>query len=112
MAPDVFTAVQIYNQTYRLGSDQANSQSIKQAAAYLDKKIREAASVTGHRPLLDLAVLAAMEIAEEVLKERRKKETLLSEADRRISNFTRRLEDQAGDLPPSSDPPAPSTSRF
>ena len=58
MASDTFTSVQIYNQTYRLGSDQANSQSIKQAAAYLDKKIREAASVTGHRPLLDLAVLA------------------------------------------------------
>ncbi len=112
MAPDMFTSVQIYNQTYRLGSDQANSQSIKQAAAYLDKKIREAASVTGHRPLLDLAVLAAMEIAEEVLKERRKKETLLSEADRRISNFTRRLEDQSGDLPASSDPPAPPTARF
>ncbi|MBI2503819.1 MAG: cell division protein ZapA [Candidatus Latescibacteria bacterium] len=109
---DAFTSVQIYNQTYRLSSDQANTQSIRQAAAYLDKKIREAASLTGHRPLLDLAVLAAMEIAEEVLKERRKKETLLSEADRRISNFTRRLEDQGGDLPAAGAPPPPPTSRF
>jgi cell division protein ZapA (FtsZ GTPase activity inhibitor) len=112
MPQDTFTSVQIYNQTYRLGSDQANSQSIRQAAAYLDKKIREAAAVTGHRPLLDLAVLAAMEIAEEVLKERRKKEILLSEADRRISNFTRRLEDHAGDLSAGSGPPTPPSSRF
>jgi len=110
MAPDTFTSVQIYNQTYRLSSDQANSQSIKQAAAYLDKKIREAAAVTGHRPLLDLAVLAAMEIAEEVLKQRGKKESLLSEADRRISNFTRRLEDQAND--PGTSPLPPPASRF
>lgn len=111
MAPNTVTSVQIFNQTYRLGSDQANSQSIKQAAAYLDKKIREAASVTGHRPLLDLAVLAAMEIAEEVLRERRKKDALLSEADRRISNFTRRLEDQGNDSAAEGGPPTP-TSRF
>lgn len=111
MAPNTVTSVQIFNQTYRLGSDQASSQSIKQAAAYLDKKIREAASVTGHRPLLDLAVLAAMEIAEEVLRERRKKDALLSEADRRISNFTRRLEDQGNDPAAEGGPPAP-TSRF
>ncbi|MCC7264245.1 MAG: cell division protein ZapA [Candidatus Latescibacteria bacterium] len=112
MAPDTYTSVQIFNQTYRLGSDQANSQSIKQAAAYLDKKIREAASVTGHRPLLDLAVLAAMEIAEEVLRERRKKDTLLSEADRRISNFTRRLEDQGSEPAAETGPPTAPTSRF
>jgi len=107
-----YTSVQIFNQTYRLSSDQENSHYIKQAAEYLDKKMREASAVAGQRPLLDLAILAAMEIAEEVLEERRKKETLLSEADRRISNFTRRLEDQAWGQSSKGDTPPPPTSRF
>ena len=45
-------------------------------------------------------------------KSQRYVETLLSEADRRISNFTRRLEDQAGDLSAGSDPPPSPPSRF
>lgn len=106
-----YTTVQIFNQTYRLSSDQANPQYIRQAAAHLDRKIREAAAVAGQRPLLDLAILAAMEVAEEVLEERRKKENLLSDADRRISNFTRRLEDQVWGQSSADETPPPG-SRF
>ena len=55
--------------------------------------MREAASAGARRPL-DVAIMAAMNIAEEVLTARGRKESLLSQTDRRIDNFTRLLDDQ------------------
>ena len=59
--------------------------------------MRSAAAAAGKRSPLDIAVLAAMEIAEQVLELRHQKERLLTEADERISAFTRRLEDGPGE---------------
>ena len=51
---------------------------------------------TGRRSALDLAILAAMEIAREVLSVRRSKESLLDEAEKQIGSFTQRLDDELG----------------
>jgi len=104
MAQEQPVTVQIFNQTYHLSSEDKDPQYIRQAAEYLDDKMREAASTVGHRAPLDIAILAALNIAEEVLAARQKKENLLDEADQHISRFTRLLEDE-GDSP---SPPPPS----
>ena len=54
------------------------------------------ADAAGRRSPLDLAILAAMEIAREVLSVRSGNESLLDEADEQIGKFTRRLDDQFG----------------
>ena len=110
--PDPIT-VQIFNQSFRISTDLENAEYIKKAAAYLDQKMQEAATHGTRRPL-HVAVLAGMNIAEEVLEGRGKKEGLLNEADERISNFTKLLDDQA-DSQGSDDPEFPSdtsTRRF
>ena len=106
-------SVQIYDRTYRLSTEDQDSQYIARAAEYLDQKMRESAEGADPRRLLDIAILAAMNIAEEVLEARSKKEGLLTEADQRISRFTRLLEDQTGSIPAGDeDPTDPPSRRF
>jgi len=85
--------VQIFNQSFRISADLEDPEYVKKAASYLDNKMREASSSGARRPL-DVAIMAAMNIAEEVLAARAKKEALLSKADQRIGDFTRLLDDQ------------------
>jgi cell division protein ZapA (FtsZ GTPase activity inhibitor) len=95
MPPESQVSVQIFSQTYRLGSAEKDAAYIRRAAAYLDKKMRGAS--VGQRSVLDVAVIAAMEIAEEVLAARRQKSQLLTDTDQRIAHFTRRLQEEDWD---------------
>ena len=88
--------VQIFDYQFRLGSDSRESEYIEKAAAYLDEKMRRAAEEAGKRSPFEIAILAAMEIAEEVLEERGKTERMLNEADERLSSFSQRLESHGG----------------
>ena len=93
MPQDTPVSVQIFDQTYRLISDSDDINYIHKVASYLDQKMNEAASGSARRPL-QIAILAAMNIAAEVLQARKNTEGLMSDTDQRISNFTRFLEDR------------------
>jgi cell division protein ZapA len=101
MAQGKIVTVQIFDHTYQLTSDDQDPQYIDRAAQYLDDKMRQTAAAVGQRAPLDIAILAAMEIAEEVLDARRKKDSLLDETDQRIDTFARRLEGQRNSSPPT-----------
>ena len=102
MAPDKPINVEIYKQTYQLrASEGRDAEYIQRAAAYLDQKMQQAAAEVGNRAPLDIAILAALNIAEEVLSARQQKETLLDQADAHIDSFTQLL----SDADPPEDPP-------
>ncbi len=96
MSADNRVTVQIYNQTYHFSSADQPPEYVQRAAAYLDGKMRSAAATAGNRSSLDLAILAALDIAEEVLAQRQRKESMLQDVDQRISRFNRLLRDQNG----------------
>lgn len=103
--------VKIFHYQFRLGSDSRDPEYIEKAAAYLDEKMRRAAEEAGKRSPFEIAILAAMEIAEEVLEERKKTERMLNQADERLSSFTERLESHGGstqELVESGEPSAES----
>jgi len=100
--PQEVVSVQIYDRTYRFSCEDQDPGYIERAAGYLDGKMHKLAAVLGHRSPLDIALMAAMEIAEEVLSARRRREELLDEADQRIRRFTRLLEDESDSLSPPS----------
>ena len=105
MSQEKSIAVEIYKQTYHLGlSEGQDADYVKRAAAYLDEKMQQAAQEVGHRPPLDIAILAALNIAEEVLNARQQKESMLDQADARIGSFAQLLadEDPLDEDPPSS----------
>ena len=96
-------AVRIYNQTYNLvNNEDQDPEYIRLAAAYLDEKMQQIATAIGHRGPLDIAILAALNIAEEVLAARQHKDALIDRADARIDSFTQLLSD---DAPAADDPP-------
>ena len=99
--------VQIFDYQFRLGSDSREPEYIEKAAAYLDEKMRLAAEEAGKRSPFEIAILAAMEIAEEVLEERGKTERMLNQADERLSSFTERLESHGGSTQELVEPEEP-----
>ena len=101
--------VRIYNQTYHLvNSEEQDPEYIRLAAAYLDEKMQQIATTIKHRGPLDIAILAALNIAEEVLHARQHKDALLNRADARIDSFTQLL---SGDAP-ATDNPSTDAKRF
>jgi len=84
--------VKIFNHQYHISSDEGDDERVQNVASYLDEKMHDAARSSGKTAPLEVAVMAAMEIAHEVLEGRSKKEELLDQADDRISSFTKRLE--------------------
>ena len=59
--------LQIYGKTYSLKSS-STEVSVEEAAAYVDSKMRELGEARKKTPSLDLAVLAALNIAQELLE--------------------------------------------
>jgi cell division protein ZapA (FtsZ GTPase activity inhibitor) len=104
MSDKARTVVKIFDHQYRIGSASADTGTIQDAAAFLDERMRRIAGTIQRRVPLEVAILAAMEIADEVLRSRNRREQLLAEADERISRFTRKLEDETG---AAGDAPAP-----
>ena len=109
MSQSQSVAVRIHNQTYHLvNSEDQDPEYIRLAAAYLDEKMQQIAATSGPRGPLDIAILAALNIAEEVLSARQHKDALIDKADARIDSFTQLLSDDA----PATDNPPTDSKRF
>ena len=109
MSQDQPVAVRIYNQTYHLVNNEGQDpEYIRHAAAYLDEKMQQIAAAVGSRSPLDVAILAGLHIAEEVLRARQHKDALINRADARIGSFTQLLADD----PTPPDSPPTETKRF
>ncbi len=104
MSEQTRTVVKIFDHQYRIGSASAGTEAIEKVAAFLDERMHQIAGNVRRRVPLEIAILAAMEIADEILRFGDRREQLLSEADERISRFTRKLEDGTGT---SDDEPTP-----
>ena len=59
--------IQIYGKTYNLKSSSGEI-GTEEVAAYVDSKMRELAAASSKTPTLDLAVLAALNIAQELME--------------------------------------------
>lgn len=67
--------VDIYDQSYNINSGD-NEEYVKQLAAYVDTKMREVAEATRMVDSLKVAVLAALNISDELLTLRRRQHEL------------------------------------
>ena len=59
--------IQIYGKTYNLKSSSGEI-ATEEVAAYVDSKMHEVAEIRNKTPTLDLAVLAALNIAQELME--------------------------------------------
>lgn len=73
MEPKAQVEVQIYGHPYTIRSE-ADREYVQNVAGYVDRKMREVAAKVPVNSLSRVAVLAALNIADELFKERRRRE--------------------------------------
>lgn len=84
--------VTIFGKEYTLRSD-AGEEHIKRIAYYLDEKMKMLASQLAKKDPLKIAVLSALNIADELFRERAEKEKILSAVDKEAINLQETLQD-------------------
>jgi cell division protein ZapA len=67
--------IEIYDQTYSVQADQ-NEENLKELAAYVDSKMRTVAEATRTVDTVKVAVLAALNIADEMFTLRQRQEKI------------------------------------
>ena len=89
--------ITIYGKTYNLKSS-SSEVSVEEAAAYVDAKMHELAKAGKKPPSLDLAVLAALNIAQESLQLQKQTQINDQDQEERIEQLMDALENELHNL--------------
>ncbi len=82
--------VEIFGQTYSLRSE-AEEEHVKQVADLVDSRMREVASGSRSTSVLQIAVLAALDIASEFVQKKAEADRRAVEVEARIDALARRI---------------------
>lgn len=88
--------VEIFGNQYRVRGD-CDREQIEEIARYVDGKMREIAGKTPVGSLASIAILAALNIAEELFRVRDEKQNFLKEIGLVTTRMQRKLEEIASD---------------
>jgi len=76
--------IEIYDQMYNVNSDGENEEHLRELAAYVDGKMREVAEATRMVDTVKVAVLAALNIADEMFAYRARQEQIQGPLRKRV----------------------------
>ena len=85
--------IQIYGKTYSLKSS-SDQMSMEEVAAYVDAKMRELAAARSKTSSADLAVLAALNIAQELMELQKQNDANDKSHEEKIGRMIEALEDE------------------
>ena len=85
--------IQIYGKTYNLKSSSGEIET-EEVAAYVDSKMHELAEIKNKTPSLDLAVLAALNIAQELMELQKQTDANNKEIEDKIGHLLAALENE------------------
>ena len=85
--------IQIYGKTYNLKSSSGEIET-EEVAAYVDSKMHELAEIRSKTPTLDLAVLAALNIAQELMELQKQTDANNKEREEKIEHLLAALENE------------------
>lgn len=88
-----FVEVNILGHDYTVKTD-AETEYIQEIASYVDKKMSEIVRNTKTVSTLNVAVLAALHIADEFFKEMQKREELIEEVEHRSEEIVKTIDSQ------------------
>ena len=89
--------IEIYGKTYNLKSSSGEI-SVEEAAAYVDAKMHELAEARKKTPSMDLAVLAALNIAQELLELQKEAGAHNQDQEEKIGRLIDTLENELQDI--------------
>lgn len=87
----------IYGKAYNLKSP-AFSIDPEEVAAYLDSRMRELSGARGKSSAGDIAVLAALNIAQELLELKKRKKEADQEAEAKLDSLIRRMSEEVDNI--------------
>ncbi|MFQ5638842.1 MAG: cell division protein ZapA [bacterium] len=85
--------INIYGTEYPIKSDsETDTDYIKHVAEYVDRKMREIDQSTQAKSSLKVAILAALNITDELFQEKKAKKSLYNNLEGRLNNLTSHIE--------------------
>jgi len=88
--------VEIFGQTFTLTSDD-EEEYLREVAAYVGQKMQQVATITKTVATLRVAILAALNIADEYYKARRREEEMYRQVDSLLASLLGRLSQAQGE---------------
>ena len=89
--------VEIFGQTYALRSN-ADEDHVRQVAGFLDLRMREVASASRSVSTLQIAVLAALDIASEYMQAEAESKRVFVDIETRVDSMNRHIASNAPEL--------------
>jgi len=98
MGKERLVEIKVFNQTYTVKTDAAESH-IQEVARYVNEKMEEVLKKTKSVSSLNVAILTALNIADDLLREKAKRITLLQEVEMRSKDLAEKIEKIGGKEP-------------
>jgi cell division protein ZapA len=96
MGRERLVEIKIFGQTYTVKTD-AEEDYIQEVAKYVNEKIEEVLKKTKSVSTLNVAILTALNIADDLLREKEKRTTLLREVEAKSKDLVEKIDIKIGD---------------
>jgi cell division protein ZapA len=97
MGKERLVEIKVFGQTYTVKTD-AEEDHIQEVAKYVNEKIDEVLKKTKSVSTLNVAILTALNIADDLLKERGKEMTLLQEVEEKSKDLVEKIDIEIGGI--------------
>jgi cell division protein ZapA len=91
MGKERYVEIKIFGQTYTVKTDEEEAY-IQQVAGYVNEKMEEVLRKTRSVSTLNVAILTALNIADDLLRERDKREALVKEVETKSKSLIEKIE--------------------
>jgi cell division protein ZapA len=96
MGRERLVEIKVFGQTYTVKTD-AEEDYIQKVAKYVNEKMEEILKKTKSVSTLNVAILTALNIADDLLKEKEKRTTLLREVEAKSRDLVEKIDIKIGD---------------
>jgi len=96
MGRERLVEIKVFGQTYTVKTD-AEEDYIREVAKYVNEKMEEVLKKTKSVSTLNVAILTALNIADDLLREKEKRTTLLREVETKSRDLVEKIDIKIGD---------------
>jgi cell division protein ZapA len=97
MGKERLVEIKVFGQTYTVKTD-AEEDYIQEVAKYVNEKMEEVLKKTKSVSTLNVAILTALNIADDLLKEKEKRITLLREVEAKSKDLVEKIDTKMGGM--------------
>jgi cell division protein ZapA len=97
MGKERLVEIKVFGQTYTVKTD-AEEEYIKEVAKYVNEKMEEVLKKTKTVSTLNVAVLTALNIADDLIKEKEKRKALLREIETKSKDLVVKIDVKIGEM--------------